>query len=87
MQKREGRRRRERITQLSRNLGAHLAAGSRWLGAQAVAAAAALASGDGAVEAAGTLERSGGSAASQHQQLLLFPPLWVWGGPGALSNQ
>lgn len=58
MQKREGRRR-DRIIPLSRNLGAHLAAGSRWLGAQAAAAVATLVSGDGAVEVAGTLDWSG----------------------------
>ena len=56
-----------------------LPAGSRWLGAQAVAAVAVLVS-DGTVDVAGTLELSSGSAASQHQQLLLFPPIWVWAG-------
>lgn len=54
MQKKEGRRRRDRLTQQSGNHGTHLAAGSRWLGAQVVAAVAALASGGGAVEVAGT---------------------------------
>ena len=48
----------------------------------------ALASGDGTVaEMAVTLELGSASDAFQHQQLLLFLLLWVWGGPGALSNQ
>lgn len=87
---REGREGRERKaeSQLSRNLRAYLAAGTRWLGAEEGAVAVALASGDGTVaEVAVTLELGSASDASQHQQLLLFPLLWVWGGPGALGSQ
>lgn len=75
---REGREERERETepQLSRNLRAYRAAGTRWTGAEEGAEAAALASGDGTVEeAAETLEVGSASNPSPHQQLLLFPPL------------
>ena len=79
---RRGREEGERITQLSGNLGItclQAAGGSEHRRRQLWQCWRPM-SGDGTVDVAGTLELSSGSAASQHQQLLLFPPIWVWAG-------
>lgn len=50
-----------------------------------------MASGGGAVEVAGTLERSSGSAASQHQQQALIPAAlglgWSWSSEQPMREQ